>query len=472
MKSILILCLTILVSNICSAQWLHYDKAVVPSDSSKTIHNVKAIVPLSNGEVVCGFQQGIFNFTNGLWDAYPIDPQYPPSYVGSVVSMVKDSYDNLWVATNYGLKYYDTKLRKMTNYFSGKSWAYDSSASPVNDQFYYMVNSIAMDSSGGLWLSGMSNAMSLSRFYDGKWTQYPILTDAKEFPIYGVAGDVGSASMEIEKNGTIWYVAYGGIVRFDPKTGNRTLFDTLRIDNKVITFPLAGKLHIASDGKIWMNAQPDYILNFNPDNSEWTMLDRKEIPSIRPDDAQRSIFVTSAAEDNQGNLWVTLHPDYLAKYNKQTKKWLKVQLPPGRYADQGVGNYLEYGLTVDKKGHVWVGTRGEGVVVYTGDANSVEEPKLDNALAHTWIFSVVPNPVSKHAKVGIFTDPQFQSSFHVGLYSMLGTEVLDVTAAAHIDWSTGRGTVDITTGHLAEGVYLLRVSNGGDNSVSLLTVAR
>ena len=472
MKSILILFLTIAVSNISSAQWLQYDKAVNPSDSNKTTTYAKALVTLSNGDVICGFQQGIFNYTNGLWDEYPIDPQYPPSYVGSVITMVKDSHDNLWVASSYGLKYYDTKLRTMTNYYKGTAWAYDTAASPGDNQFYYMVKSIAMDSSGGLWLTGMSNATAISRLYDGKWTPYTIVKDAKEFSIYAPAGEVGSASMEIEKNGTIWYVAYGGIVRFDPKTGNRTLFDTLRIDNKVITFPLAGKIHIASDGKIWMNAQTDYILNFDPRNSEWTVLDRKDIPSIRPDDAQRSIFVTSAAEDNQGNLWVTMHPDYLAKYNKTTKKWLKVQLPPGRYADQGVGNFLEYGLTVDKKGHVWVGTRGEGVVVYTGDANRVEEPELDNALAHTWIFSVVPNPVSKHAKVGIFTDPQFQSSFHVGLYSMLGTEVLDVTPAAHIDWSTGRGTVDITTGHLAEGVYLLRVSNGGDNSVSLLTVAR
>ncbi|MFN8361026.1 MAG: hypothetical protein U0264_14015 [Candidatus Kapaibacterium sp.] len=439
----------------------------------KTKSYAKAIVILSNGEVVCGFQQGLFSINKDLWESFFVDADNPQSYVGEVVNLVKDLHDNLWVATTYGLKYYDTKLRKMTKYYNGKAWAYDPSATSGNDPNYYSVNSLAMDSSGGLWLSGMSNAMSLSRFYDGKWTQYPILKDAKEFPIYGIAGEVGSASMEIDKHGIIWYLAYGGIVRFDPITGNRTLFDTLRIDNQVITFTSAGKIHIARDGKIWMNAQPDYILNFNPDNSEWTVLDRKEIPSIRPDDAQRSIFVTSAAEDNQGNLWVTMHPDYLAKYNKQTKKWLKVQLPPGRYADQGVGNFLEYGLTVDKKGQVWVGTRGEGVVVYTGEANGVEgQPKLDDALAHTWIFSVVPNPVSKHATVGIFTDPQFQSSFHVGLYSMLGTEVLDVTAAAHIDWTTGRGTVDITTGHLAEGVYLLRVSNGGDNSVSLLTVAR
>ncbi|MBK9247898.1 MAG: hypothetical protein IPM69_07255 [Ignavibacteria bacterium] len=472
MKSILILFLTLILSNISSAQWLQYDKTVIPSDSLKTMHNAKAIVTLSNGDVICGFQQGIFNYSNGLWDAYPIEPQYPPSYVGSVVTMVKDSYDNLWVATSYGLKHYDTKLRKMTNYYNGKSWAYDSSTFSGNNYEYYMVKSIAMDSSGGLWLTGMSNATAISRLYDGKWTSYTILKDAKEFSIYAPAGEVGSASMEIEKNGTIWYVAYGGIVRFDPKTGNRTLFDTLRIDNKVISFPRAGKIHIARDGKIWMNAQLDYILNFDPKDSVWTVLDRKEIPSIRPDDAERSIFVTSAAEDNQGNLWVTMHPDYLAKYNKSTKKWLKVQLPPGRYADQGVGNFLEYGLTVDKKGQVWVGTRGEGVVVYTGDASSVEEPKLDNALAHTWIFSVVPNPVSKSAKVGIFADPQFQSSFHVGLYSMLGTEVLDVTKEAQIDWDTGRGNVEFNVGHIAEGMYLLRVSNGGDNSVSLLTVAR
>jgi len=472
MKYLFILLLVLVISfNNATAQWIQYDKPVNPKDSSAVRSYVKSINILKNDNVVCGFESGVYDFNNGLWDAYPPEPMFTPGAVGVIVTSVKDSLDNLWVATTYGLRYYDTKLRKMTKHYKSNAWARDTAKSPGDNQFYYVVHAIATDSNGGLWLSGLSNGFDLAHLQDGKWTLYPILLSDKEFAIWAVAGESGSASMEVDKYGTIWYNAYGGVVHYDPKTGSRTLYDTLFIGKDTISMAYGGKICCARDGTVWMNAQLDYILNFNPKDTVWTVYHRKDIPNIRSDDNIRTLLSSSITEDAKGNIWMAIYYDYLVRFDIVTKKWKRLQLPDGRYASQGIKTFLEYGLAVDSKGRAWVGTKSEGVVVYTGDAIRVEEEtaRIDG-FAHTWIFSLIPNPITKRSQVKFFADPAYRSSFHIGLFSMEGVEVSDLTGVAQIDWTSGHGTVEIESGKLASGVYLFRVSNGGDNYVSLVSV--
>ncbi len=463
---LLLLCIAAL-STTSNAQWLQYDKAFDPKDSNDVRSFAKSIQILQTGEVIAGFQRGIFHLDNGLWRKYTLDTT--EFMRGGIINMLKDSLDNLWIATGYGLKYYDTKLRKITQHYLGRLWAYDSSAQP-STSYYHEIEGLAIDSSGGIWVAGMSNAAGISHFKDGKWTKYTILSE-KEFPIYGIAAS-GGTSFEVEKNGCLWYTAFEGVVRYDPKTNSRTLFDTLRIGNDVISLKYAGRIQITRDGKIWLNAQLDYIISFNPQDSTWKVYYKKDIPNVRPEDAGLTLFRKCAAEDAKGNLWMTFRRDYLAKYDTTTKKWKKMQLPPGRDYDKGTITLLEYGLAVDGKGQVWVGTLAEGVVVYTGEANDVQETNAVEGLAHTWIFSITPNPVAGRSRVQVFADPTYRSSLQVGLYSLLGSEVRDLTPKAHIDWATGHGTIEVEAEDIPNGVYLLRVSNGADNYVSLMPVVR
>ncbi len=144
MKLLLLLLLSIAaLSTTCSAQWLQYDKAANPRDSNSVRSFAESIVILKSGEVITGFQGGIFHWNKGLWENFSFDTTEFMS--GSLLSMIKDSSDNLWVATGYGLKYYDTKLRKMTKQYMGTEWARDSAKIP-NSQFYHSVRSIAIDS--------------------------------------------------------------------------------------------------------------------------------------------------------------------------------------------------------------------------------------------------------------------------------------------------------------------------------------
>lgn len=467
MKLTLLFYLAALAFTVSSkSQWIQYDKAADPADSLIVRSFVKSINLLNNGDIVTAFDGGLYQFSNGLWEAYPREIPW-----GDIGNAIKDSLDNLWVSTYWGLKYFDTKLRKMTKFYQGKTWAWDSTQPPPN-QFYNFVTCIALDSTGGLWLSGASNVYDLAYFKEGIWTKHHI-TDSAEVLDYGVQlGFSSNIFLEAEKSGALWYNSYNGIVRFDPKTGMKTFFDTLRIGNDTILFKSAGKLHIARNGTIWMNAQPNYILSFEPKDSVWTVYNKKDIPSLRAEDATFSLFRQAVTEDAKGNQWMTFRDDYLAKFDTTTKKWKKIQLPNGRSYNQGLKTYINHGLAVDSKGNVWVGTLGEGVVVYTGDANGVAETNSIEGLARTWIFSITPNPIARQAKVQVFADPEFRSSLRVGLFSVLGSQVRDFTASTHIDWATGHGTVDIDADDIPNGMYLLRVANGADNYVSLVPVMR
>ncbi|MFN8361092.1 MAG: hypothetical protein U0264_14355 [Candidatus Kapaibacterium sp.] len=470
MKLLLLLLLCIVaLSTTCSAQWLQYDKAANPRDSNTVRSFAESIVILKSGEVISGFHKGIFRWNKGLWENYSTDST--EFMRGSLLSMIKDSSDNLWVATGYGLKYYDTKLQKITKQFMGTEWARDSNKIPTS-QFYHEVRSIAIDSTGGLWLSGYSNGFDLARFKDGVWTRYPV-ANFQDYSKYGIAGDQAFTSLEVEKSGCLWYTANEGIGRFDPTTNTRTFFDTLRIGNEVISLKSAGKIQITRDGKVWLNAQTDYILSFTPKDSVWTVYHKNEIPIIRDEDKTQTLYRQAVAEDAKGNLWMTFRRDYLAKFDTTTKKWKKIQLPNGRYYDMGTRTLIEGGLAVDGKGQVWVGTLAEGVVVYTGEASStIEAPKVDEKLIRAWIYPIIPNPVTAQARVQIFSDPSLRASLQVGLYSILGSEISNLTSTVQMNWATGYGTLDFDVRDIPNGVYLLRVSNGADNYVSLMPVMR
>ncbi|MBI3258864.1 MAG: hypothetical protein HYZ54_05250 [Ignavibacteriae bacterium] len=468
MKSYIIFVFTFFtISSSCFTQWLHYDKAKDPNDSNLVIGFARSIVVLKNGDTFYASGMGLFKLSNGLWEKCLPDSLH--SFF-SITNILKDSKDNIWIACTEGVMYYDTKLKKVTQSFNGRAWAIDSTQPPV-DLSYNSVKCIAIDSSDGLWLSGFSNATDLAHFKDGIWTKHPIFTK-EEFYNYWPIGEGGSACLEVAKDGCLWYSSYTHLVRFDPKTNIRTGWDTLKIDNKIVTFIYQGRIHIAHDGKIWLNAQTDYILTFSPKDSIWNVFDRKDIPNVRPQDAVNTIFAQSVTEDSKRNIWMTVAPDYLLKYDITIKKWKRLQLPDGKNANQGVKTFILYGLAVDSKDRVWVGTLGEGVFVYTGDATDIKETNEieGDIYAHTWIFSVVPNPVTKRSSVQLFADPGLRSSFHVGLYSMQGIEVRDLTSVAQIDWTTGHGTVDLISSNLSSGMYLFRVSNGADNYVSLVTV--
>lgn len=468
MKSILLSLFFILaLSASGTAQWLHYDKAKDLNDSNVVTTFARSVVVLRNGDTFYASSMGLFKLSRGLWERCLPDSINTFSFITNIL---KDSKDNLWVASTGGLMYYDTKLKKVTQSFNGKAWASDSTQPPVGLS-YNTVKCIAIDSSDGLWLSGYSNGTDFVHFKDGTWTKHQAWTLKESFDYWPI-GEAGTACLEVAKDGCLWYSSYTHLVRFDPKTNTRTGWDTLRINNKVITYKNSGRIQIARDGTVWLNVQTDYILTFSPKDSVWNVFDRKEIPNVRPQDAVNTIYCLSAAEDSKGNIWMSVAPDYVLKYTIATKQWKRLQLPDGKYANQGIKTFIEFGLAIDSKDNVWVGTQGEGVFVYTGDATGIEETsKVEGDIyAHTWIFSVVPNPVTKRSTVQLFADPGFRSSLHIGLYSMQGMEVCDLTQNAQINWATGHGTVEITSANLPSGMYLFRVSNGGDNYVSLVTV--
>lgn len=256
------LCLAIFILTLAfagiQAQWIRYKVAKNYPPDIQQLGFLKCIKELPDGNIICSDAAMYAHILKDKeWYPYPDTSMLPPA---SPLSMLLDSAGNLWMSSTNGLRYLDVKAGRYMQYYNGKVWAYDPSKPPGDNQFYNMVKCIALDSTGGLWLSGMSNAFELARLKDGVWTKYRM---PEISPKYFVAGEGGSPSMEIQKDGTVWYRSYGGIVRFRPQSNEWTLFDTLRIGDSIINIGDGAAMRImaASDGTVWCGVQPFYMLH-------------------------------------------------------------------------------------------------------------------------------------------------------------------------------------------------------------------
>lgn len=452
-----------------NAQWVKYDS----TSDKQWVQSISSLNTLSNGKVIVAYLDQLvqFNQSKKLWDNIVAIPDTFPS-TALINSIAKDKNDNFWLATTDGLKYFDYQQGKMAKRFSGTLWTADTTGSL--DQFTNLVSQLALDSNNGVWLYGWSNAIALIHYKDGIFEKHWTPPDTVNY--YYLPAMSGSSSMEVEKNGCVWYHSYGGLVCYNPTKEDWKLYDLSKITNDTNHLSPT-KIFIAKNGIIWVNAEPYHIISFNPADSAWTVYNQTDIPNVRTDDASISLSCPTFAEDKNGNIWATMGPDYLAKFDVKTKKWSKMQLPDGRYASQGVKNFVNYGLTVDNNGYVWVGTRGEGVEVYMGEADGVAEQKtqittLGSALPTVWIFSVAPNPVKVRTNISFYCDPSLYGGFKLKLYDLLGSVVRDVTPSVQYDNASALGTASFSVEDIQIGVYLLVASNGGETRTEMIAITK
>lgn len=94
----------------------------------------------------------LFDYQTETFTHFPHDFRDTTTHFGNIISIFEDSRDNLWIATNSGLEYFNKKTGTFTGYTT-KNGLPDNS-----------IQSILEDSKGNLWIS---TSKGLSKFENG-----------------------------------------------------------------------------------------------------------------------------------------------------------------------------------------------------------------------------------------------------------------------------------------------------------------
>jgi signal transduction histidine kinase/ligand-binding sensor domain-containing protein/DNA-binding response OmpR family regulator len=301
-----------------------------------------------------------------------------------VSSILQDKRGFIWISTTEGLNRYDGSSIKV----------YENNS---RDQKSLINNEIAcqyIDKKGNLWV-GTNGGVSLYDTNSDNFINFP-LSETRD---RGISYTRTKGFFEDSDNNLYVGMESGWIYRFNPKTKNLDLFDTLRFreittskvtpQNKLIIGTLNGlvlsDLHsrtterilegrptdiVLIDGEmIWIGVRSGGLYHYQLSTKQLT-----QIPSPTP----RYNNVWGLFKDSKNNIWVT--GSVLRVYNREDGKFYRITDDEHTLATAGTSAFLE-----DADGNYWISLYYGGIRIvrktrqfsfYKADDSS--SPRLTN----------------------------------------------------------------------------------------------
>lgn len=216
------------------------------------------------------------------------------------------------------------------------------------------VKSLFTDSRGRLWAFASGPGVSLISSYgsDVRWLQ----AEAG-----GWMGTTSSSPVFHEDNNhTVWVVPTDGVFSYYDEARRCLVPYNLNAENSN-RLPISYILKYKKDAQnnLWFTGNHNLTLvNFNHYRFKFT-------PSMRDADAR------SVMKDRSGRVWTGLHNGFVTVADASSGSLLylspsgRLVASPVRFTDKGV-----YTMAEDRKGNVWIGTKGRGIYVLRGGVGS------------------------------------------------------------------------------------------------------
>lgn len=245
-----------------------------------------------------------------------------------VRNIYRDSHNLLWIGTSSGLNRWDGHEMRI--------YAGDQPELQLHSGF---VSSIQEDARGNIWVDWDNQNLVYLREYDYFIPAAKYIDGLKPHNHYNILIDLDS---------NIW--------AFD-NTGELTLFDPSghQKGKTSLTNDFGDRFTWISnpDGGILILHEPDGVISI--DNDIRMSILHPRIAGKKPFAEHNRIFV-----DNDGKLWVySYHDTELHGYDRNTEKWMSVQLP----GNQDPGNCIN-GILDNCDGTLWISTDHQGIYVY------------------------------------------------------------------------------------------------------------
>ena len=344
------------------------------------------------GFVWIGGKDGLGRFDGIEYQIYRSDQDDLSTLSNNVINeVVEDKDGNLWVATDYGVNFFDRQTKKFSRYYLPDHL--DKSLNANRIITLKIENDTTLWMGGDYGLSAMNMATKAITLYplgeddaklEGRFVldiefgedqkMYlgvgfgPKIWDRKNGTVQVIAvtpdpvppGLPSSIVWSIlpADNGLVWLGTDQGLSRYDPQSHT---FEAIRTPNTVA----GGRGSAVSDlfrdsrGELWAVTDGDGLLRYNKETDSFTAY-----RSNRQDpDAISSDYIRTIMEDSVGDLWLGLYPagvDVIERYNQTFASYRNTSNDGTSIAANAVTVILE-----SDNGDLWIGSDGEGLTHFS-----------------------------------------------------------------------------------------------------------
>jgi signal transduction histidine kinase/ligand-binding sensor domain-containing protein/AraC-like DNA-binding protein len=335
----------------------HYDKnaQLVISKIDKLLANtVLSIFEDSRRRLWIGTNAGLFQYKegNGSFQSFTHSDAIASSIAGNGIRSIReDSHQYLWFGTTNGLSELMPDGINFKNNFFDRTGAFTSGGNSI-----YAIN---IDKAGQIWI-GTENGLDIFDSHSGQFQK--IQSDIRNK--YSLLGK-SVRSIYIDETGIYWIGTYqGGVSKYD----RNLAFFNLRQSN------LADPFGLNSSFVTSFAEAPSGDIYVGTDGGGLNLYHRKTglIDHPRVTNQTESNKLTILAMEKVGNeLWMATYQHGLYILNMVSGALRQYNKGTGLH---DLPNNDIFCLKKDSKGNVWIGTNGNGVVVYDAKSGNFNYP--------------------------------------------------------------------------------------------------
>ena len=330
---------------------------------------IKGLIEHRKGEIWVGTDHGGINVINkksGTVSYIVNDPETSQSLShNAIYALYKDSDDIVWVGTyKRGINYYHPGLMNFRHIRNGYS---SENALPYND-----VNVFVEDSLGNLYIGTNGGGLYYQDKKSGSYIKY-VHDPANP---KSISGNV-IVDLTMDEEGFLWVGTYlNGLNRFDGKDFVRYMPDVN--DPKSLSDVNVWKIHVDRKSRVWVGTLRGGLNLWDRDNQNFV-----RFPVGGDPYDMNNQYVSSFAEDKEGNLWVG------GGYGIDV---INVDTGFHRYHSASQDNGLKGNsiteLLLDSQGVLWAAT-SQGLNYFDSGKNEFQSFSTKDGLPSNYLVSIL-----------------------------------------------------------------------------------
>ena len=334
----------------------------------------------------------------------------------------QDKKGYIWIATEYGLNKFDG-----INFTTYKHIEGDSTSLRHN-----YIRTVFQSSAGVFYIGTMEGLMEYDSATDS-FQNIELIRDNKT--VYPHISSIIET-----KNGDVWLSTSGQGVFYSKKGSKKFIYQsklTLELNSIYLNF-----IFEDSQSRIWIGSESDGLNMYDPKT--------RAIKSFKAPHAINSNNISAISEDSQGNIYVGTLTKGLSKLDTTEQKFhsIKHHSNPQLFIKS---------IQIDDKDRLYIGTDGQGLMLYNSVDNVIEDYKLNSVpfdltkgKVHSILFDKDKNIWLGFFQKGLFLIPVSENKFEYFGYKSIENNIIGSSSitAIHKD---NEGIIWIGTDN--DGIY-------------------
>ncbi|WEK21033.1 MAG: two-component regulator propeller domain-containing protein [Candidatus Pedobacter colombiensis] len=307
-----------------------------PKDSHSLSNNTVLSIKESPKGLWIGTSGGGLNLLNPTTNQFSRYHPATTSLGGNNVNDVQpDEKGNLWLATDHGLSYFNTKKGTFKS---------------ISGLEKFMIRVITASPTGDLWLATEEKGLLCYSPASGKLKQYT----HEEKNRNSLGSDLVRAIV-FRKNKEIWIGSInGGLDLFNPETSTFQHYMNEPGDPSSLSQRTVSALYEDKQGNLWIGTHRGGINLYSPGSEKFKLFQQElNKNSLSYND------VKAFHEDANGNIWIGTDGGGLNLFNQKTNSFVHYKTNP--YAAGSLGSDAVLDIMEDHNKDLFIGTWGGGL---------------------------------------------------------------------------------------------------------------